>query len=1377
MSRLKELSRRCAVVAALIALLLGWGAAWGAKDDEVSAAGGADYDFGDAPEGVIAYPDKGVVGMFPTCVGVGPASWIQHASRGAMYFGAKVDLEADGNGGHCPTFSPNQYNMDETISTAGDAGLTKPRAYTITGPAGSQAVTPLSTIGLQSLGNACTIAMWGTNIDIRVHNTSSEGKVAYVNVLFDWNHDGVWAGSTRCSGVDVPEHTVVNFPVPYGYSGLLSGLSPSSFKIGPVDGYVWVRFSITDVPVAKDWNGDGVFNDGETEDYLLYVQEALTFCTWDTEDPHAMHWAQLPNKQTTGIAVDLSNTRLADDFQATQDGPLMEIHFWASFLADVIPQTGVNCQMIEINIYSNAVADKVIPWSRPDKLLWTRQVSAYLYDFSEMGSAWQAWYEPNTGVYESADHERGWQYSICLDEEEGELFEMRLGTIYWLELRVKPGNLSDTKFAFGWKTTRQYLQFEDNAVFYDPDLGWQPLVYPEPHTWYREPLDLAFVVVSTTQEDMDFGDAPDPTYPTWLSSNGARHVISPDVYLGRGVDGEQDGQPNATATGDDVVDTDDEDGVVFLTDLIPGQAATLQVTASTTGALSAWIDWNADGDWDDADEQVATDVALVSGTNTLVITVPGRAEAGETFARFRFSTTRGLEHYGLAPDGEVEDYRVWIVKGFSALPPTEHLTWSQPPIETDPGLDTPVFCGWDQASYVSKLSQYSTGTWYVPADDFRCIGDMPVTSVHWWGSYEGWNGDEAPSVKPASWRIAFWSNAPADSRYNYSRPDSLLWVVSVTNDRVEQEWAGFNEFPEKSIDTSFRYSLALTSSEYFDQNRYVESTRDDVFWISITAVYTGSPGPTYPWGWQTRPQVWEDAAIAATFRTDDLRRGLVLDSATTQPITSSLLCDESAAYDLAFELDTDPTYIKWEQAFTDLRDWPYYEDEQSLGTGSNTVSSRRTVADDWRCTSAQAVTAIVWWGSYVGYDYSPSACQQRTSPQPPDYFLLSLWSDVPSTDKGNSKGYGYPNRKVWEYKADSYDEVLVGFDRDSSSISSSVEGYEPVYRYTVRLPADSWYRQDGTYNVLWLSVQAVYASSKSIVYPWGWTNHAYATWDLQSLSPVGYWKLDESSGVTAADSSGNGNHGTLHGDPVWRTSGGWFDGALDFDGRGDYIQVDRPAGFNFAPDSFSVSAWIYPRETTGQYRAILEYDRDSAYGNRFGLWLDADGRVHFRVGLNTWQSQTALRAGQWYHVAGTFEADTKKMSIYVDGLLDAAATNKAGFVTPTQATLVIGARGAADDEYFNGLIDDVRVYASLLTSEEVLILAGTGRNEGAVYTTASSTSAAASWMQLLDPTGQIEDMSFVLFGEPLASLPVKGDTEDDKDDRAGGTTAETEEKK
>ena len=95
-------------------------------------------DFGDAPEGVLAYPSTGVIGLFPTCVTVGPASWIEHQSQ-TCYFGPKVDMEADGNGGKCPAFSPDLYNQDEK-QLDGDAGLIKPRAYTIkttTGDRGS----------------------------------------------------------------------------------------------------------------------------------------------------------------------------------------------------------------------------------------------------------------------------------------------------------------------------------------------------------------------------------------------------------------------------------------------------------------------------------------------------------------------------------------------------------------------------------------------------------------------------------------------------------------------------------------------------------------------------------------------------------------------------------------------------------------------------------------------------------------------------------------------------------------------------------------------------------------------------------------------------------------------------------------------------------------------------------------------------------------------------------------------------------------------------------------------------------------------------------------------------------------------------------------
>ncbi|MFN8177669.1 MAG: FlgD immunoglobulin-like domain containing protein [bacterium] len=223
-------------------------------------------DYGDAPEGAIAYPSLGVVGSFPTCTAVGPpGSFVRHAGSLSGYFGGSIDLETDGNAGNC-AFPP--YDADECSGDA-DAGLMRPTSYTI--DAGLN-VVPCA-VSLQYLGGPCSVATWGANLDIFVNNTSA-GK--YVNVLVDWNEDGAWSGTSPCGFGSVPEHVLVNFPVPALFSGPLSVLLPPGFVIGPRTGYVWARFTISEVPVPVDWNGAGTFDDGETEDYLLLVGSSST---------------------------------------------------------------------------------------------------------------------------------------------------------------------------------------------------------------------------------------------------------------------------------------------------------------------------------------------------------------------------------------------------------------------------------------------------------------------------------------------------------------------------------------------------------------------------------------------------------------------------------------------------------------------------------------------------------------------------------------------------------------------------------------------------------------------------------------------------------------------------------------------------------------------------------------------------------------------------------------------------------------------------------------------------------------------------------------------------------------------------------------------
>lgn len=157
----------------------------------------------------------------------------------------------------------------------------------------------------------------------------------------------------------------------------------------------------------------------------------------------------------------------------------------------------------------------------------------------------------------------------------------------------------------------------------------------------------------------DFGDAPDPDFPTLAASDGARHLMAGTLGLGVRRDDDGDGQPNYAGAGDDAGDTDDEDGVEF-PPLLAGSSADLTVTASEPGLLDAWVDFDQDGVWSEGDERVAAGVALVAGANSLSIDIPAAAPVGFAHARFRLSTAGTLTPQGEAADGEVEDYRVYI---------------------------------------------------------------------------------------------------------------------------------------------------------------------------------------------------------------------------------------------------------------------------------------------------------------------------------------------------------------------------------------------------------------------------------------------------------------------------------------------------------------------------------------------------------------------------------------------------------------------------------------------------------------------------------------------------------------------------------------------
>ena len=147
----------------------------------------------------------------------------------------------------------------------------------------------------------------------------------------------------------------------------------------------------------------------------------------------------------------------------------------------------------------------------------------------------------------------------------------------------------------------------------------------------------------------DFGDAPFPTYGNPI------HTIVNGIRLGAANTDDTGPYNSSTAS----ADTGD-DGVT-----IPAfvQTANATITANvvgTGGYLQGWIDWNGDGDFNDTDEQIAQDVQDTDndGVIDIPVTVPASTTNGQTFARFRWSTTSGLESNTAVSDGEVEDYEI-----------------------------------------------------------------------------------------------------------------------------------------------------------------------------------------------------------------------------------------------------------------------------------------------------------------------------------------------------------------------------------------------------------------------------------------------------------------------------------------------------------------------------------------------------------------------------------------------------------------------------------------------------------------------------------------------------------------------------------------------
>ncbi|MFF7266370.1 LamG-like jellyroll fold domain-containing protein [Streptomyces sp. NPDC008159] len=265
---------------------------------------------------------------------------------------------------------------------------------------------------------------------------------------------------------------------------------------------------------------------------------------------------------------------------------------------------------------------------------------------------------------------------------------------------------------------------------------------------------------------------------------------------------------------------------------------------------------------------------------------------------------------------------------------------------------------------------------------------------------------------------------------------------------------------------------------------------------------------------------------------------------------------------------------------------------------------------------------------------------------------------------------------------------------------------------------------------------------------------------------AGHWAMDEDSGTTAADSSGNGNTATLGPAATW-TTGRVGSGAVGMGGTAGSV-VDVPTPVVDTSASFTVSAWVKLSSTSG-FQTAVSIDGTSLSG--FYLQLNGTtGKFSFTRRASDSSSATTTRAdaisapatGTWYHLVGVDDVATGTLRLYVDGQAQGSVPYTGAWKATGHTVIGRGLYGGKPTDYLKGSVDDVRLYSGAMTAAEVAALnqpAHWALDEGSGTIAADSSDnghtatlgSAATWT-----TGKVGPSALSLNGTSAATATAPG---------------------
>lgn len=455
-------------------------------------------------------------------------------------------------------------------------------------------------------------------------NASAAG---FVSAWIDWNANGSWG--------EPGEQILTDAPVVAGLN-TLSYTIPQDTGANVIAGTTFARFRIS---TATGLAPTGAALDGEVEDYQITVLET------------GGDFGDAPTAAQSGFANDYPVTFAQDgarhDNVGARLGAARDVEVDGTADTDALGDDNIGTDDEDGVVLTTAIATSLADG--------TGSIVVNLQNADPTSNLLDAWIDFNRdGDWDDPDEQ------IFLAEDLGTTDAM-LSLTYTIPQDVG-------------------ANVEEGTTFARFRLSQTGGLMPTGGAADGEVEDHAIEIVSLTG---DFGDAPTAAqagggtfvadYPTTLANNGAVHA-GIGATLGAARDVEGDATPNASATGDDLDNTDDEDGIFITGSLIATEFGTGSATINVdlqnadpgNNFLDAWVDWNRNGNWNDPNERILAsfDLGTSNGIQSVTFPIPQdlgtNVIPGVSYARFRLSSVGGLNPDGIATDGEVEDYQVVI---------------------------------------------------------------------------------------------------------------------------------------------------------------------------------------------------------------------------------------------------------------------------------------------------------------------------------------------------------------------------------------------------------------------------------------------------------------------------------------------------------------------------------------------------------------------------------------------------------------------------------------------------------------------------------------------------------------------------------------------